>query len=296
MPRMSQSSSNRSLTLPILAAAVAGLGCAQTSPLELSVTVRKPSFVIGEPVNLELRLRNKSGAAVNSREMEAVTGTVRYVIRTPRGGEDRYVTAMSKEPRELLIIPPGGQVAADELILYNFGTRKLAFPTPGRYTIRCEYLEFSSIGVNPAPATVAIDVVADPAEIEGSILFSRQDVASVVAYGKRDATALNALADFAGSHPDSRLTPYAIYALALVRAMRIDHTKPDYTGAREMLQQVLKPGFSLLPQALIKSASLSVSLGLVEDARKDMNRLIQQFPETASAQTARQLTTRLEKQ
>jgi hypothetical protein len=144
--------------------------------LQLRLEVAQRRFRVGEPVSLCVALVNPGRETVEIRPMNLVTQTMFVSIRSADGGPfEPYLLGIAKDPGSPLDLAPADMYKNAERIHFNIATGRLAFPVPGRYTIRGEYFGFPS--VKPPPrADVAIEITAPNAQEQaGAAVFSRRE-------------------------------------------------------------------------------------------------------------------------
>ena len=170
--------------IPILclaaAAAVAGSVEAATCPIAAQVSARRPTVMLGEPIDLTFVLRNTAASAIELRAPSEKTGNVRLSI-----AEDANPTAFrsyngpewgTKEARRPPVrLKKNGSLRLNLHVLYN-GVPRVAKPDPkeistpfafgaaGRFVARVRYEDRSNCPDQPVEAAVTIQVAAPAGE------------------------------------------------------------------------------------------------------------------------------------
>jgi len=156
------------------AAAAAGRVEAATCPIVAQVSARRPTVVLGEPIDLTLVLRNTAAAAIELRAPSEKTGNVRLSI-----AEDANLTAFrsyngpewgTKDARRPPVrLKKNGSLRLNLHVLANDPPR-VAKPDPkgigtpfvfgaaGRFVARVRYEDRSNCPDQPVEATVPIQV------------------------------------------------------------------------------------------------------------------------------------------
>jgi len=162
------------------AAAIAGSVEAATCPIAAQVSARRPTVVLGEPIDLTLVLKNTAAGAIELQAPSEKTGTVRLSIaeeanptalRSYRGPEwgtkdaRRSPVRLKKNGSLRLnlhvlssVVPRGAKPDPKEI------TTPFAIGAAGRFVARVRYDDRSSCPDQPVEATVAIQVAAPAGE------------------------------------------------------------------------------------------------------------------------------------
>jgi hypothetical protein len=160
--------------------ATAGSVAAAACPIAAQVSARRPTVVLGEPIDLTLVLKNTGPGAIELQAPSEKTGTVRLSI-----AEDANPTAFrsyngpewaTKDVRRPPVrLKKNGSLRLNLRVLSN-GVSRAAKPDPkeiktpfafgaaGRFVARVRYDDRSSCPDQPVEATVAIQVAAPAGE------------------------------------------------------------------------------------------------------------------------------------
>jgi hypothetical protein len=162
------------------AAAAAGNVEAATCPIAAQVSARRPTVVLGEPIDLTLVLKNTAAGAIELQTPSEKTGNVRVSI-----AEDANPTAFrsyngpewgAKDIRRAPArLKKNGSLRLNLHVLSNGVPRgakpdaqairtPFAFGAAGRFVARVRYEDRSSCPDQPVEATVAIQVAAPTGE------------------------------------------------------------------------------------------------------------------------------------
>jgi hypothetical protein len=176
------------------------------------------------------------------------------------------------------------------LIHFNSRAGRLAFPVPGRYTIRGEYF-----GLGPArklsPSDVAIEITAPDARDQvGAAVFSRRGIADSPFGLSADAGVRDQLWNLASRTrpPWTWFAPPSIFGLYSQFFLAWDTvrqaTKPnDYAAAIRLMSEADKPGFQLRPEVLLYIAQWSKEIAGASAVAPYLERLRRESPESCAA-------------
>jgi hypothetical protein len=266
-------------------------------PLRLEVTQRR--FLVGEPVRVCVVLVNRGRKNLQFWRMSTVIQTMLYSIRSGDSGSfERYSVGIATDPNAPLDLAPGSTYKAWELIHFNSETGGLAFPAPGRYTIRGEYFGlfgeeyFGSFSgkPRPAPSDVAIEITApETRDQAGAVLFSQRGIAGPLGLSV-DAGVKEQLWNLASRTrpPWTWFAPpsiFGLYSRFFLAWDTVRHaTKPnDYAAAIRLMSEADKPGFQLRPEVLLYLAQWSKEIAGASAAAPYLERLRREFPESCAA-------------
>jgi hypothetical protein len=110
------------------------------SDLRLHASVERDSFLVGEPVYLELRLENtgrQSHRVFGS--LDPSDGAVEVLVMDPNGREHHFVPLVETEQDESIMVDLGPSAAVGAVAPVFFGANGWTFPSPGRYGVTAVY-------------------------------------------------------------------------------------------------------------------------------------------------------------
>jgi hypothetical protein len=267
---------------------------AQEGDFQLRLEVAQRRFRVGEPVNLCVALVNRGRETVTFQPMSLITQTMRLSIRSGDDGPfERYSLGIAIDPRSPMDLAPGGTYRTPEFVHFNSGTDRLAFPVPGRYTIRGEYFGLGPFKPRPAPADVAIEITAPNAQEQvGAAVFSRRETGRFVAGLSKNASVINQLGNLASQTPPTVFSLYSRFFLAWHVLQRVPDKPMDYPGAIRLMREADTPGFQLLPDVLFYLARWSKEIAGAAGAAPYLERLRREFPDSCAAFEAQTLLER----
>jgi hypothetical protein len=216
--------------------------------LALTVTPLKQGYVLGEPVYVDVEIKNVSSEDQTVSDDPLLAGTVIRIL--PPGGEKRTGWSRGSNmlvPVRFLILSPGHWLKDRALISHDF--RLYNFPVPGTYKVWAEYAE-GGLEASCAPVDV---VVTEPSgvDLQPNDLFFSEEARCFISYGSYGGAngpgITPAIADFeriVSGFPTSTYAPYAAYYLALRKSkpgryslgpeQPSDPIPPDYVRAIEL--------------------------------------------------------------
>lgn len=199
----------------------------QVGPLEFTLEAKKAELLLGEPLEVLLRLTNTSQEGVTSDfGLAFLDGRVNVEV-APEGEDFKpYVSMALALSHDMLTgvtpvtLKPGESLEATDFISYDKQTADLAFPEAGSYQVRVELVyDFGQQLLESAPVTVS---VKGPANEDAQALeFIQQN--SLQSFLTPEASlfpnaleALPLLQQFLEKFPNSTYAFYATQALGSV--------------------------------------------------------------------------------
>jgi hypothetical protein len=200
----------------------------QTSgQVQMQIELAQTVFQVGEPVVAHLKIVNGDDEPILLGELDPLFGDVRYLIQREGGASSTYGLPMVVDPRTAPTPLAAGATRYGEPqpLHFNYLTDSLAFPSPGVYIVRAEYMTPDPQGVTIPPAEVSIEVVA--ANQPGADLFTQKATADFILGFSRDETVIQQLEALVAQQPDSLFSLYARYYLAVHAARPGLEQTPD---------------------------------------------------------------------
>jgi hypothetical protein len=154
-----------------------GLNQEQKQPLELSLSVSKESFLVGEPVLIQQRLTNKSDKELKlnlsldlrRHHTQIAFGDGPFQPYLPLAVEI-LTTIIDTEP-VIITLKPGESREDSSFALFNAKTNDYAFPAPGRYRYKYELLyDPEDLSKKVESNVLEIKVVAPEREVDQKAL------------------------------------------------------------------------------------------------------------------------------
>jgi hypothetical protein len=153
-----------------------GLNQEQKQPLELSLSVSKESFLVGEPVLIQQRLTNKSDKELKvdlspdlrRHDAQIAFGDGPFQPYLPLVAE---ILSSIDTDRVIITLKPGESREDSGFVLFNAKTNDYAFPAPGRYRYKYELLyDPEDLSKKVESNVLEIKVVAPEREVDQKAL------------------------------------------------------------------------------------------------------------------------------
>jgi len=235
-------------TVCLAFALVLGQGTFSGADLQVTVVPAKQTFLLGEPVYVNVTLKNSGAEAVSVSADPLMFGLVIRILPPGSSEPVRWSAGANADGyRELRQLNVGGEFRDRGLISHYFG--KCNFPVPGAYQVWGEYVE---AGIRAVSEQVEV-VVTQPSEVDAKakdLFFSEAGQFFVHPGGYTLPSQWGmtpAIADFeriVSEFPTSAYAPYAAYYLArrkskpgrynLAPEQPSDPIPPDYARAIEL--------------------------------------------------------------
>jgi hypothetical protein len=141
----------------------------QKQPLELSIATDKTKVLVGEPVQLKLKLKNNSDKDLTGVfYLTFLSGTL-HVLITPVGQPEFLYWPASLQmaetaeiPLRLVTLKAGEEVEGKEFISYDVKKKDFALPAAGKYQLRAEqFFDPDDLSKKVESQGIAVEVV-DP--------------------------------------------------------------------------------------------------------------------------------------
>lgn len=141
----------------------------QKQPLELSIATDKAKVLVGEPVQLKLKLKNNSDKDLTGVfYLTFLSGTL-HVLITPVGQPEFLYWPASLQmaetaeiPLRLVTLKAGEEVEGKEFISYDVKKKDFALPAAGKYQLRAEqFFDPDDLSKKVESQGIAVEVV-DP--------------------------------------------------------------------------------------------------------------------------------------
>jgi len=263
----------------------------QENDVQLSLNVAKNTFQVGEPVIISVTLANPGEESVHFNKMSFKIGTIRYLIRSGQGSFRRFQSDFVSEPSGSLIeLPSGERRFHEDLIHFDIATQALAFPVPGNYSIRAEYVGYLSRLPMPLPAEVSFNVIANTEEDRTwESVFRKKEVADFISGFSGDSATITQIENLIRTYPNSIFSLYGRYYLAIYWARSHQDKLPDFEKAILLMAKTDQPGFQLQAMALAHLGKWNWRAGKTADALSYLDRAINDFPDTYAAYLASDL-------
>jgi hypothetical protein len=156
-----------------------GLSQEQKQPLELSLSVSKESFLVGEPVLIQQRLTNKSDKELKvdlsldlRRHHDQIAfGDGPFQPYLPLAAEILTTKLIIDFEPVIITLKPGESREDSGFVLFNAKTNDYAFPAPGRYRYKYELLyDPEDLSKKAESNVLEIKVVAPEREVDQKAL------------------------------------------------------------------------------------------------------------------------------
>jgi len=156
-----------------------GLSPEQKQPLELSLSVSKESFLVGEPVLIQLRLTNKSdkelkvevGFDPRRHDAQIAFGDGPFQPYLPLAAKILTTKVGIEVDRIIITLKPGESWEVSGFNLFNAETNDYAFPAPGRYRFKYEFrYDPEDLSKKVESNVLEIKVVAPEREVDQKAL------------------------------------------------------------------------------------------------------------------------------
>jgi hypothetical protein len=251
--------------------------------IDLRLSLAQRPFLVGEPVRVCSTLTNATDATIQFRPISLVMQTMRFWIRSGDNPFERYDIGVVIDPTAPLALVAGSSYKGSELVHYDYGRNMLAFPVPGHYTIRAEFVGYFSSPLRPLTATADLDVVAPgAAELAAAALFARKETADFVS-GFSMSPVVEAQLNRVSNEPSSVFGLYAKFFLAQYASSSYSGKSPNYLLATRLLNEAAKPEFQLTSDALLRIVMWSKRVRDAAAATAAFERLRREFPESCAA-------------
>ena len=270
-----------------------------TSGLQLRLETERPSYELGEPIYLIVRVVNAGNRAETLVPvLNPKDGMLAVSVRAPDGQGKGFV-ALSARDREAdpIVLAPKGQVATTFPIF--FGATGWLFETPGRYVVRAEFAVNSAPGKWQTIRADPITVTVTDKGMEAGRFLMQKDAAGTQAgkflvWGSGDqlVQGMERLNQLAERFPGAPVVDY--YRVALGRSLArpfknyaTNKVRPaDYPGALSSLERSRDSALvsPVLVQKYIAQAMSLLGTGRSAEASAAIKRagaLIESRPELA---------------
>ena len=280
--------SRSSLIVLWMAIALLGLNSrAKAGQVQLKILTLQESFLIGEPVVIVATLTNTGTNPLEFRVPDLEARTLRIFIQRAQLPLEEYRRPVVKDPKPPHVLEAGAERQEEQVIHYNYSTKKLAFPEAGRYLLRAEYSGLIGVASQPPAAQISIDVLAPPPEDqEGSQLFAQPATADIVVNNARDPKVIEKLEDFAARHSNSRFNLYASYHAGLYHLRAYQDKPPDFEKAERLLKSVDQEKFPLRPNVWLALSALRWEQGDVSEAMAWLDKITNRYSRSGVAESA----------
>ncbi|MHC4643173.1 MAG: tetratricopeptide repeat protein [Planctomycetota bacterium] len=220
---------------------------ASGTSLELTATLDKDRYVLGEPVILTVRLRNTGTTSVNVPDyLDPKEGTIAVRVSTPKGAVFAYVplTVVCSDSAPVALKP--GDVAGGVFPIF-YGARGWTFSKPGSYKIAVSFKAEGKKGVINRAKPLILVVSDDKAGgliVKKGISSSEAGKFLLWQAGDHLHKGIALLKSMIEKYPDSVLAYHARFALgkSLSRHFKDYSTKkirlPDYKKSLDYLKKV----------------------------------------------------------
>jgi hypothetical protein len=244
--------------------------------VSLLVEPARPSFVVGEPVTLVVRLTNtgKEPVAFSTADLGVEHETAAIRIVAPDGKEIEYRTWFVREPSApSFALGPGDSKSFSQTLHWDAGTDRYAFPLPGTYRISVLIHNLTGEKDLKSEAT-SVRVLEAKATGDRKLqrLMTDRKVAGVLAgVTEPDKDLLSRLQGAVEADPQGRFAPYIHHALGLYYSREYFERKPNLEEARKHFKQALKlggPQYPLRVKLLGSIARQAVRAGDIREAKQ----------------------------
>jgi hypothetical protein len=141
----------------------------QKQPLELSIATDKTKVLVGEPVQLKLKLKNNSDKDLTGVFYLTFASGTLHVLITPVGQPEFLYWPASLQmaetaeiPLRLVTLKAGEEVEGKEFISYDVKKKDFALPAAGKYQLRAEqFFDPDDLSKKVESQGIAVEVV-DP--------------------------------------------------------------------------------------------------------------------------------------
>jgi tetratricopeptide (TPR) repeat protein len=263
---------------------------AAAADLTLDIRPIKPSFLLAEPVHIDLSLRNVGSQAVEARpELALETQSVSLSIARDSGPFEPFRPAAHREPSRMpQTLRPSQALVHRQLLLYNSLTHDLAFPVAGRYRLRALRHGF---GIEPDLESSVIEIsIAQPsgAEAEALPLFRTRKVVDLIIDLDESEEAVRNLEQLMSRYGATTYGKYAQFYLARRQAREFFGRKPSFGQAAKLYQDLVRrdPQFPLVTEA---NYGLGMALARTEQyvpAREAFQSVLKGTPDSVLQQGA----------
>lgn len=237
-------------------------GEAFASNLELTITSLKGSYLVGEPVFIDIALKNTSSTEGVKVSSEAIVETqyISLSIARATGRFQKYDPGFHFEPsRPLIELEPGNPIMRRQIVVYNAEIEDFAFPSEGVYRINAVYHRF---GKAPDVKSNTIEIrISQPYGINASAmkLFKTKQVADLLMNISEESSAVRNLEILVTRYPNTIYGKYAQFYLARRQTREFFSRKPNHKRAVELYQNLIErdPSFPLASEIIFR---LGISL------------------------------------
>lgn len=246
-------------------------------------------YVVGEPVIVNVALTN-SGAYTETLcpQLDAKSQSAMYYVS--RDGE-KFLYASVEEVTEPASRPipvaPGESIYHHEMLLYDASTKGLLFPTPGRYYIYIEWYYNSPTESSKVVSNTIEIAVVDPQGKDRGIaeVLKSRDVILQMLFVLHKPESVRKFERIARSN--TVYAPYAALRLAEREFSTLDARRRIHKRrAIEWLNVADRDGFPLRARVVSLMAKCEFKLGKPKEAETLLERIKQEYPQSAEGQHA----------
>jgi tetratricopeptide (TPR) repeat protein len=273
------------LVWPVLAGVTGGVRAAE---LALEIRSIKPSYLVAEPVHIDISVRNTGRQAVEVRpELAIEVQNVSLFIARGRGQFEQFRPGFHIEPSGMpQTLKPSEAVVHRQPVLYSSVKKELAFPAAGSYRLRATLHGF---GVTPDLESNVIEIsVVEPsgAEAEALRLFRTPEVAELVLGWNEASAAVSNLEVLMTRYGATTYGKYAQYYLARRQAQEFFGRKPNLGQAARLYRELIQRDsqFPLITRAYFGLGMVLYKAGQPEEARKALEFVLKDPTETVLRQ------------
>ncbi len=256
--------------------------------LALEIRSTKPSYLLAEPVLVDITVRNAGSEPVAVKpELAVETQNVSLDIAQGTGTFERYDPGFVQEPSRMpQTLQPAEAITHRQLVLYS--RQDFAFPSAGSYRLRAMLHGF---GVRPDVASNTIEIqIAPPAggEAEAMRLFRTREVAELALELNEAPAAVDRLELLMTRHRDTVYGKYAQYYLARRQMHEFFARKANPVQAGKLYRDLLRrdPQFPLAARAHFELGTALSDTDQKEEARQAFDLVVKTAPDTLLRQTA----------
>ncbi len=280
------------MALVILACALAA-PCRLSAQLRLEIGSLKPSYMVFEPVFIDISVKNEEGELLKvTPDLVLEAGNVSMFIAESGGKFVQYSPGIDLEPdRAPVVLKPSKSITARQLVLFNAATKAFAFPAAGKYRVRAI---LHGYGLRPDAESNVLEVrVNAPVgrEAEAMKLFADREVAKLVMSLNDDDAAASVLERLMEKYPDTTFGRYAQFYLARRHSREFLTRKPNYERAAELYRGLVErePSFPLAAEAYFGLGQAYMRIGRLEEAKKSFDAVLEKTQITDLFGSARRL-------
>lgn len=272
--------------------ALAALADEAASPLRLTISANKESYLVAEPIALEI-------AVVHASPVTAVK-VQGPVLKTRFGSLDIYIAQNGQDEVNfwrgvhsdriigMRTLEYGDRIAYVEILAYNATTKSFVLATPGEYRIRAEY---PSLGLTSNELLIHASTAEAPL-LPYAEKFQQLEVAKYIEFDSigtdEPARIIDPCVDFVGDGPGNIYQHYIAAYLGCLYARR--ETVEDATVALRYLEPVLQATDETFParkELLYFSGSCYAGTGRYAEAVRNIRKLKEEFPDSNLAKKIR---------